>query len=196
MSWVSHIVAFGMGAVVGAVGYAVASKSYVDEVVYEADDVAAEKSYTYPSEEESEGGASDDGGPSPFSSTDGGETAFQGYIFSQPKIEEKEDKGTGVNPLRKPRLRLVIDEELMDLLDDENVKDYDLSLFADGVWVNDNEPYQPVDKGRIAFMLGDLGADEFEDGDTFYDDVARATYTLSKYDYEWKNMAYYPGTGE
>ena len=194
-SVVSFVVGFIGGAAVGAVAYAILSNKYTDEVVVDGskpseddEDSDPARSYRYPDTNSGgeNGGSENVGAPAPsFTSAN---TLSDAYIFSQ--VEEKKEEA------RECPLQKIDDATFSKLLEDDDLKTQDLSYFKDGVWINDDDPYEPLPKPRVDMMLKGLKVEEFNDGESFFDKGAYTVYSLSKYDYAWKSMAYYPGGGE
>ena len=89
--------------------------------------------------------------------------------------------------------REITEDEFSSMSDTREIPFKELSYFAgDNVWVDDDNLFVAKPSAEVDDMLQGLDINDVEDGSIYYYEKENFAVRLSKYDYGWHDLNYYP----
>ena len=89
--------------------------------------------------------------------------------------------------------REITEDEFSTMSDTRDILFKELSYFAgDNVWVDDDNIFVVKPSAEVDDMLQGLDINDVEDGSIYYYEKENFAVRLSKYDYGWHDLNYYP----
>ena len=89
--------------------------------------------------------------------------------------------------------REITEDEFSRMSDTREIPFKELSYFAgDNVWVDDDNLFVAKPSSEVDDMLQGLDINDVEDGSIYYYEKENFAVRLSKYDYGWHDLNYYP----